>query len=161
MRSFLARHGDVTFHAMIPVTASVFLCVVAAHAQQPPVPASPGVYALVIDPSGAKIANATIRVFAKNTSDGEPLREARTDTSGRVVLTLPPGDYLVQAEAPGFTMLQQSITLADSAPRLELNLKLTIAAAAETVDVALEDTESTSNSESLVLKGNRLATLFR
>ncbi len=126
-----------------------------AHAQQ-----QPGIAALISDPSGANIPNATVRIFAAENPDGEPLRQAVTDAAGRASLPLPLGTYLLQVEATGFTVLQQSITLTAAAPHPDLNLKLTIRTADEIVDVAAtDDSTGSSSSDAIVLKGDRLRTL--
>ena len=112
------------------------------------------------DPSGAAIANAPVRVFAVANTDGAPLREVRTDASGHVVLALPAGAYVLQANAPGFNTVQHALTLTDKAPMLNLVLKLTVAASSEVVQVGVDDGESADTAgQALVLKGQALSTL--
>ena len=132
---------------------------VGAEAQQPI--ASPGVTVLVTDPSGAAIVHAPVRIFpAADTTDGQPLRAVTTDGSGRVAIEVPAGSYVLQAEAPGFNTVQQSLTLADGSPRLSLVLKLTVAVETEQVRVQAEDEEGAGASgDTLVLKGDALRTL--
>ncbi len=142
--------------SFVPVSSA--LCFAVAAAQQTPL--RPGVSLLITDPSGAAIANAPVRIFAGDGTTGAPVREVKTDATGSVVIALPAGSYLLQAEAPGFNIVQQSIQLDDSAAPLSLVLKLAVAVNAEVVDVASEDAaESNSNGQALVLKGKTLSTL--
>ena len=143
--------------AVTPCVAA--LCVVAAGwGQQAAV--GPGVSVVIADPSGAGIANAPVRVLPEQTTDGQPLRTVRTDATGRVQLQLPAGNYVLEAEAPGFGTMQHAVTVRDGAPRAEVVLTLTVTAAAEVVQVQAEDGDAEAGSgESLVLKGNTLNTL--
>jgi len=64
----------------------------------------------VLDPTGAAVPNAKVNAVA--TATNQP-HETVTSTSGTYVLTLlPPGDYRIEVEAPGFKKLEQTgITL--------------------------------------------------
>lgn len=136
---------------------SVALCLPLV-AQQPAV--RPGLTIFVADPSGAAIADAPIRILAADGTTGAPVRDLRTDGTGLVRLTLPAGSYILQAEAPGFNTVQQSLTLDDTAPPRSLTFKLSVAANAEEVEVQSQDAQSdTSGGQALVLKGNVLGTL--
>src|SRR3954447_13192028 len=60
----------------------------------------------VVDPSGAAVANA--KVVAITTATNQP-HETVTSSSGTYVLTpLPPGDYRLEVESPGFKKLEQT-----------------------------------------------------
>ena len=120
----------------------------------------PGISVLLTDPSGAAIANAPVRIFAADSSDGAPARDVTTDSTGHVLIALPAGTYLLQANAPGFNVVQQTLTLVDNASALSLVLKLTVAVNAEVVQVGSEDDQAAaSNGDALVLKGKTLSTL--
>ncbi len=83
---------------------------VCAEAQQPTLRL--GVSVLITDPSGAAIANAPVRIFAADNTDGAPVRDVKTDGAGRVAIPLPAGSYVLQANAAGFNVVQQSLRIA-------------------------------------------------
>jgi hypothetical protein len=87
----------------------------------------------VTDPSGAVLPNATVKVHSIATGSD---REIKTDgAGGYVVPSLQPGDYEVQATAPGFSPFRvQKVTL-DVAKSVTVNMKLSIESAGETVQV--------------------------
>jgi vitamin B12 transporter len=98
----------------------------------------------VTDPSGATVARATVKLDNRDT--GESFRSA-TDGKGDFTLSVPPGEYLLRAEAPGLTLGKspQIITLDSSQT---VSLQLVIPAVANTVVVtgtgtpqSLEETE--------------------
>ena len=122
-------------------TARFGLCLYAT-AQQPAV--RPGVSVLLTDPSNAAIPNAAMSIFVADHTTGAPLREVRTDPSGRVAIPLPAGNYLLQSEAPG-----------------EPSAELGIAASAEEFTDPSDDAAiSNFNGHALVLSGITLSTLF-
>ena len=115
----------------------------------------------VTDPSGAVIPGATISL---TTTDGHTLATATSDASGAFsVSNLPPGTYIVLANAKGFApSASRAITLAAGQSRL-FNISLRIAVEKQQV-VVNEDTptvsvDPTSNANSLVLKGKDLDAL--
>ncbi len=115
---------------------------------------------MVTDPSGAAIANAPVRVFAADGTTGAPIRETRTDRMGRIRVDLPAGRYTLQAEAPGFNTVQQSILVADGGPPLSVTVQLVVAVDAEEVAVQSEAAGSDNDDgQTLVLKGKTLSTL--
>src|SRR5580692_5311575 len=88
----------------------------------------------VTDPSGAGIAGATVRMTEV---DRDEVHAATTDATGRYSLVnLPPGNYRLEASAAGFERYRQiGITLTiGSNP--EINVKLTVGAVTETVEVS-------------------------
>ncbi len=148
------------YSALAPAALCLAMTAQPITAQQPAVLS--GLSVLLTDPTGAAIANAPVRIFpaAGTTTDGQPLREVKTDSTGRVAIALPAGDYLLQAEAPGFATLQHSLTLLDNGPRVNIVLKLSVATNSQEVQVQSDDGESSSaNGEALVLKGNTLSNL--
>ncbi len=61
--------------------------------------AAPGtIAALVTDINDAPIENATVEVL----QDGAVVAEGTTDANGEVEISVPPGDYSVEATAPGY-----------------------------------------------------------
>ncbi len=84
--------------------------------------AAPGtIIATVTDTDGIPIANATVEVFADDTR----VAQAVTDQNGQASIELQPGDYGVEATAPGF----------ERSARTGVTL---LAAQTETVTIALE-----------------------
>src|SRR3954451_13632286 len=64
--------------------------------------------ALILDPSGAAVPNSAITI----SGPGVPRRSATSNGEGVLTVTLPPGDYTVQAAAPGFAVAQAKVTIA-------------------------------------------------
>ena len=121
----------------------------------------PGVSALVIDPSGAKIPHAEVLVFLAKNTTGAPVSKAQTDAAGQVSLTLPAGDYMMQVTASGFLKRQQPFRVSPRAVA-SLTVKLTIETSDETVTVSSDDgtdDNAISNGEALVLRGRKLNAL--
>ena len=87
----------------------------------------------VTDPSGASVPNATVKATNNATNN---VSETKTTSDG--VYTLPllePGQYRVEAVAPGFqTLSRTSITLAVG-QRLNINLQLTVGQATTEITV--------------------------
>jgi hypothetical protein len=88
----------------------------------------------VVDPTGASIPNAA--VTAINAATNVVAREARTGASGEYVMTLlPPGNYTLTVEAPGFRKLQQTGVTLQVNQRAQLDLRLEVGQVTETVEV--------------------------
>ena len=88
----------------------------------------------VVDPTGAALPNAA--VTAMNAATNVIAREARTGGSGEYVMTLlPPGNYTVTVEAPGFRKLQQTGVTLQVNQRAQLDLRLEVGQVTETVEV--------------------------
>ena len=87
----------------------------------------------VTDPTGAVLPNADVKVHSLATGAD---RMIKTDGAGLyVVPSLQPGDYQVQATAPGFSAYTvQKVTL-DVAQSVTVNMKLSISSAGATVEV--------------------------
>jgi hypothetical protein len=100
----------------------------------------------VVDPTSAAIANA--KVIAIATATNQP-HETVTSQSGSYVLTLlPPGDYRIEVEAPGFNKLQQTGISLQINQQAQLNLTLQIGNVKQVTEVTgqtpLLETESSS-----------------
>jgi Carboxypeptidase regulatory-like domain/Putative zinc-finger len=86
----------------------------------------------VRDATGAVIPGASIGISDATTA---VVRSVKTDSTGRYLIDkLVPGNYEVEAQAPGFNKQQLAVTLAASQQGLS-NLTLAIGQAAETVSV--------------------------
>ncbi|HEY6252355.1 MAG TPA: carboxypeptidase regulatory-like domain-containing protein, partial [Candidatus Angelobacter sp.] len=91
-----------------------------------------GIYGKVVDSTGAVVANAHV---AATNQAGES-QSAYSDSNGEFKMDLNPGAYQVSVEIPGFTSAVQN-NVQVSGPRY-LTYRLSVAAAAETVEVAEE-----------------------
>ncbi len=138
-----------------------------ARAVDPVAPASgPAVSGTVTDPSGAKVAKATVHIqtamSAGNAPPPELSRDLTTGPDGRFTLSLPPGRYDVTIVAAGFEPYIATVTLTAKSPSATLNAKLAILSAAETVTVASDSaqlsTASDANKSALVFNGRSLDT---
>ncbi|MEX2272424.1 MAG: TonB-dependent receptor [Vicinamibacterales bacterium] len=87
---------------------------------------------VVRDPSDAIIPKAQVRVTSLTT--GVSSAAATTNDGTYLVVNLAPGEYLVEAEAPGFQRLQQTVRLEVGA-RARLDLSLAVGSMDETVRV--------------------------
>src|SRR3954447_3730214 len=100
----------------------------------------------VVDPSGAAVANA--KVVAITTATNQP-HETVTSSSGTYVLSLlPPGDYRMEVEVPGFKKLEQTGVTLQINQQAEINLTLQIGDVSQIAQVTgqapLLETESSS-----------------
>jgi hypothetical protein len=138
-----------------------------ARAVDPADPASgPAVSGTVTDPSGAKVAKATVHIQTAMSAGSAPpqelSRDLTTGTDGRFTLSLPPGRYDVTIVAAGFEPYIATVTLTAKSPSATLNAKLAILSAAETVTVASDpaqlSTASDANKSALVFNGKSLDT---
>ena len=108
----------------------------------------------VSDPSGAKIAGASVHV-----QSGALERDTTTDNTGRFSLPLPLGTYAVTIKAVGFRTYDTNIVLRENATHTNLHVRLEIAATAEEITVPAQDTNSTAaadNKSALVFKADQL-----
>ncbi|MBI4877579.1 MAG: TonB-dependent receptor [Acidobacteria bacterium] len=113
----------------------------------------------VTDPSGAVIAQATVR--AVNTATNVQSSAATNETGDYVLPFLIPSTYRVTVEAPGFkTYVQEGITVQVNS-RITLNITLQIGAASETVKVVAEAplVDSASASLGAVIDQRRVSEL--
>ena len=108
----------------------------------------------VSDPSGAKIAGASVHVLS-----GALERDTTTNDVGHFNLPLPPGTYAVTIKAVGFRTYDTKIVLKEDAAHAGLNVRLEIDAAAEEITVPSDSGDSTAaadNKSALVFKGDQL-----
>jgi outer membrane receptor protein involved in Fe transport len=98
---------------------------------------------VVRDPSNAAIAGATVTVTHLNT--GVESRAITSVEGAYLVVNLPPGEVIVEAEAPGFQRFVRTVLL-EVGNRVSLDLTLPVGAVTETVQVQgvtpLLDTQS-------------------
>lgn len=100
-----------------------------------------------IQADGAKLplAGAVVKASGNAVSANANL-EATTDEEGRFVLfDLPPGDYTITVEVPGFETFTKIYKLVGGTAELEVNLKLSTVA--DVVEVEAGDTEEISRTE--------------
>src|SRR5947209_7247304 len=87
----------------------------------------------VLDSSGAAVANA--KVTALNTATNQS-HETVTESNGNYVISLlPPGDYTVSVEAPGFRKLVQTGTTLQINQQAQLDLTLQVGDVTQTLEV--------------------------
>jgi hypothetical protein len=87
----------------------------------------------ITDPTGASIPNASVVVTNSVT---QAVHRTKTDPAGRYTVDqLDPGNYTLQAEAPGFTAQQFSGLSLNAAQQTQKDLSLAVGAAAQTVEL--------------------------
>jgi hypothetical protein len=90
----------------------------------------------VVDPQGAVILDA--KVTAVNTTTGVS-RSVNTTSSGDYAIpSLPPGTYDIKAQASGFALAEAKEIKLNVGDQQDLNFKLVIAGASETVEATVE-----------------------
>jgi hypothetical protein len=94
-------------------------------------PGFQGIYGTLVDPAGAVIANAHI---IATSSEGES-HTAYSDSSGEFRLELPPGNYQVLVESPGFKSVRQNGVQISSGSSWRSNYTLEVGAAAEAIEI--------------------------
>ncbi len=110
------------------VLAALVVCAAAANAQVDRATLT----GVVRDPSDAVLRGAKVTVTSLATNVAST---ATTNNDGvYLVLNLAPGDYLVQAEAPGFQRFEQTVNL-ELGARSRLDLSLAVGSIGETVKV--------------------------
>ncbi|MCC6859317.1 MAG: TonB-dependent receptor [Bryobacterales bacterium] len=88
----------------------------------------------VLDATGAGVPRA--RVTATNAATGAAVRSTLTGQAGDYVMTLmPPGDYTMSVETPGFRKVTQSGVHLDTSQRIRLDFTLQVGEVTETVEV--------------------------
>src|SRR3954452_17539472 len=101
---------------------------------------------VVLDPSGAAVANAKVTAITTATNQSH---ETVTSSSGNYVLTLlPPGDYRIEVESPGFKKLEQTGLTLQINQQAQVNLTLQVGDVTQVAQVTgqapLLETESSS-----------------
>jgi iron complex outermembrane receptor protein len=101
---------------------------------------APSMTGSVVDSKGALVAHAKIAIHSP---DNKINRSATTDESGRFALSnMPPGDYILDADAPGFaTTHEASVTVAADKPA-QLTVTLRIANLEQMVEVQADASNS-------------------
>src|SRR6266576_1304344 len=98
------------------------------------------------DPSGATIANAKVTI--RNNTGVE--RQTTTNDSGYYVVTnVPPGLYLMIAEATGFQRYESSNNKLDPSSDLVIDATLTVGTASQTVEVSASAVQLQTESASV------------
>ena len=103
----------------------------------------------VVDPSGAAIPNAQVKII--NQATGDLTREATSDGSGNFrALNVPPGTYKITMAAPGMQETDRNNVVLDQDQSLGLGqVALTLGQASQTVTVTTQtpliDTATSSN----------------
>jgi len=135
---------------VIRLPLAFLLCIASGRlAQSETAPPHFFISGVVHDSSGARIANADVTASGPDAS-----RDTSTDSQGEFHLELPrAGSYQVSVHAPGFNPLSTEASLSDANPSVHLDLTLTVAGQAETVEVTADalaaETTSTQLGESL------------
>src|SRR5581483_10830734 len=114
---------------------------VSAFAQSAPTTTLSGA---VADPSGSAVPNATVDLTNSATNW---TRHTTTDLQGRFLFTLaPPGAYVLQVSAAGFsTLRQEGIKLDADVPA---NLRLTLSVAAASTSITIQEDAPMVDSQS-------------
>src|SRR5687767_1881270 len=86
----------------------------------------------ILDPSGAVIAGANIKIFQGDTQ----IQETTADSVGLFSLSVPPGDYRLEVSVVDFNLYRQDLRVGpNTAP---LTVRMALAAVRTNVDVAAE-----------------------
>jgi hypothetical protein len=116
---------------------------------------------IVVDPSGARVAQATVHIQG-HTSNRDLSLELATDNLGQFSASVPVGRFDVRVEAPGFEAAERRDEPVSAGAQVELNFRLTIAALTEQVEVPLESSSSTGaadNKSAMIFDQEKLAEL--
>src|SRR6266481_5932498 len=109
--------------------------------------ASAEIRGTILDSSGAAVASAKVVATNRETNVS---RDTTSDTTGNYVITLlPPGDYQVTVEAPGFRRLIQSGITLQINQQARLDLTLQLGQVSETVEVSAQAPLLESDSSSI------------
>jgi len=104
-----------------------------------------GLYGVVRDASAGTVVNAKVKLQSQATG---VMREQVTDTKGLYQFeVLPPGEYALTVEAPGFKQFRDSQVHVSVAQISRLNVQLEVGSASEFVEV--QDTVSPLNTETV------------
>ena len=123
-------------------------------------PTSPGgVEGTVVDPTGAVIPRASISVT--RVGGGSPVRVSSDELGHYAVATLPPGNYDLEAEAPGFRLSRKQDVHVASGAVQHITLTLVIETDQQQVVVtdSTLDTSPGNNASAIVMKGDDLRAL--
>jgi hypothetical protein len=114
----------------------------------------------VTDPSGAVVANATVAILVT----GGPTHSATTNRSGNYEIgNLPPGKYIVTANAQGFAIFVQNDVDVTAGQIAQFNIPLEINVEQQKITVQSEgptlDVNPTNNASAVILSGKDLEAL--
>jgi hypothetical protein len=114
----------------------------------------------ILDPTGALIANATVRAEDRS---GHKI-EVSSDQAGAYSLKgLPPGEYSLRISAPGFEDFLKKITVtAESNQKLNISLRIAVQHKEITVESGEQEpnaSDPSANANTLVIKGKDLDAL--
>ncbi|HET6181861.1 MAG TPA: TonB-dependent receptor, partial [Candidatus Sulfotelmatobacter sp.] len=115
------------FRPFFLLVVLLLLCTVASSAQY-----SGNIQGVVSDPAGAAITGASVQLLDVDT--GVSSTTKTSDTGNYRFSSLPPGNYVVTAEAAGFRKTESKFTLSTSETK-GLNLALSIGSAQQTIVV--------------------------
>ena len=101
---------------------------------------------VVTDPQAKAVAGASVSLLAR---DGDARRDTTSDAAGTFRFNrVAPGDYVIQAQAPGFRPFVAAEVRIAREQNLQVNLPLQIAAAAQQVVVTASSTPQTADETS-------------
>jgi hypothetical protein len=134
------------------IFASVTSCEVRAQAPQSAAILSGS----VSDPSGARIRHASVHIHSDSLD-----RDVETNSTGIFTISLPPDNYSLTANAPGFRTLVHDAVVLHPAEHREIALRLSIAARPEAVSVNpfAGSTNPADNSNAITFSGDQLQVL--
>jgi 5-hydroxyisourate hydrolase-like protein (transthyretin family) len=78
----------------------------------------------VLDPSGAAISGVSIQIYKKQARSRKPVKEVRSDTSGRYGVDLSDGMYVIVFQAPGFHPRFVAVQIGRAGEDRELHITL-------------------------------------
>jgi hypothetical protein len=109
----------------------------------------------VTDPSSSVIPGASVRIT------GNATQTTRTDSQGRYTISIPPGTYTLEADAPGFITYSRMPVNIGAGEAVSLDIQLQIAPTEQQVQVTdtsagQVSTDPSNNAGALVLKDEDL-----
>src|SRR4051812_11152612 len=85
---------------------------------------------IVMDPSGAPVANAAVRII--NTDRNQTVRTIKTDSSGLYTAPfIPIGNYTIAVSAPGFKVNTRTGIVLNVSDDLKFNITMEVGAVTE------------------------------
>jgi hypothetical protein len=141
---------------MCRVASVLCVCLLVAHAVGAQTTASGSLRGTATDQQGAVLPGVSISVSSATVPG---VRTATTDERGEFrVVDLPPGEYTLTAELDGFARFTRTPIAVSAGLNLMLDIAMSVAAVAETVDVAQETPllESSKASQAVNISGDML-----
>jgi hypothetical protein len=114
---------------------------------------------IVSDPTGARLAGATITITQ---TDKNAVRTTVSDATGHYTLpNLPVGPYTLEVSAPGFKNYVQTGLVLEVNNNIQVNVAMQIGAASERIEVTATNSlvETKENSISVVIDKKRISEL--